>query len=215
MTTNIPNPPKTGGLLSTISRPLRVAFAAALFLWMAFFLGSGLLPWRQPVSGESGLISKAALADVRLVRGDKEAEAAVKLVFRNPGEAPLRNFVVELVQDGKQVTETPLTGIGIDAGASAPVTLMPLAELEGVMAGRCPGCALLAVGRTTALGVEAIALNCKVALEKGRPCRLDYSIYPLELSFHFETVYGERVQGGRTMYVLMEPATKQFKLAPK
>ena len=188
------------------------------FFLTAALLTNPLADLQGEVPADFGLITRVEVSRISEETGPDRAEPLIMVHLKNSSRLKASAVSVEIgddfssqkLPDDKKI----LARADLNPGQEQAVPALALTDLLAQFQSRCPGCFFLGIGKTPSMPVDITARLCRMKLEKGKACRLEYSYYPVELRKVFTTAHGETIVGVTPLFVFMSRTEKTAYSAP-
>lgn len=193
---------------------------ALLFLGLAIAFPLPPLSFLQPeISAGSGLITRVELTNFSLEKGAKDDGLVVMAHLKNTSKSAAQSVSIGFLK-GDEVSsflqsKGNNSGVSIESGQEVKFPVVPLSELLVAIQSNCPACFFLGVSKEVKMPVENIAQLCKESFGMGRPCRMEYSYFPIVLEKKFTTVSGDEFSGRNSLFVYLSRSFKTAYPLPK
>lgn len=204
------------------SKRLMAALILAALVFAVFYLVSPNWPWQAPVSNDTGLVTRVDLEQISIEKGRADVGPVIAVHAKNSSQSRATDVFLGF-GDGADSQLLPMKApkaplhiaTSLQPGQESVIPVVPVAEFLASFQSKCSGCYFLGVGTALAMPTEITASLCKVVLEKGRSCHLEYTIVPIVLTRRFNTAYGDQISGGKTVFVYLSRNVRTEYLVPK
>ena len=182
-----------------------------------------LIPrFESEVSNESGYITRVDLLRLSVEKMPGDEQPFIVASLNNPSKNVARDVAFGFRDEGGvlQFSSSKSTAISPGGDTLQPlqalsIPLAPVSEFLAVFQSKCPGCYFLGIGKEAIMPTEMLPRLCKGALEKGRKCSIEYSVFPISITKQFVTVSGETISGGHPVFVYLSRDTTDDFSVPK
>ena len=208
---------------SVIFRRVVVVIAGFGLVFVITLLFAPQLLFGEVAAEKASLVSRVELVkfDVETLPGDSEPFITVH--FKNNSESPSRRVSVQL-KDGASSfrfppSKAPISTLNQKASIGpGEVVVFPIAALSEFLAtfqSSCPGCFFLGIGLQANMAIDLTVRLCQGALEKGRPCQLEYAYFPLILTKEFSADYWRLLTVDDSAFVYFSRKVKSEYTVPR
>ena len=205
------------------NRFLVVLLAFVAMAWAVNYLLAPQWPWQTELSEESGFITRVDLTRVFIeeLSADREPAIVVQLVNTSKSSAQAVSLALGETEANvpsaasKMLTTSTEVTFSIDSGQRQKIVVVPLSGLLSMFQSQCPGCFFLGVGKERSIPIDVLGKLCKVFLEKGHSCHMEYDLFPIVLTTKFKAVSGEEFSGKNSVFVYLSRAVRTEYSVPK
>ena len=210
-------------LKSTSALNFRYVGLAVSLICLVLLIAYPLPPisfWQPEVSTETGYITRVDLVRLSLEKPSEDEELFVTVNLKNSSKSSAQAVLIGFRSGEEDLRfSKPKTlqnaGVLLEPAQEQKFPVAPLSEFLSAFQSKCPGCFFLGISKEVNMPVDMTVKLCKESLEKGRPCRMEYSIFPITVVKQFTTVSGDKFSGGQTVFVYLSRTTKAEYVVPK